>query len=88
MKDESLKKTKKGASKDGDEEMTVVVPPSKQAKKLSSSPGDADGEDVAMDDGDRSENETKIDPVAQTVTGKDLCSIPRFTCLFSHYCGG
>lgn len=69
MKDESSLKGKgnKGA-KDGDEEMTVVVPPS---KKQSSHPptNDADG-DVDMEDAEK-EAEAKIDPHAQTVSG--LC---------------
>lgn len=65
MKDDSasLKKGKKGA-KDGDEEMTVVVP---MSKKQSSAPpaNDADG-DVSMEDIDEEE---KVDPVAQAVSG-------------------
>lgn len=65
MKDDSssLKgKGKKGA-KEGDEEMTVVVP---MSKKQSSAPppNDADG-DVSMEDVDEEE---KVDPVAQAVT--------------------
>ena len=66
MKDDSssLKgKGKKGA-KDGDEEMTVVVP---MSKKQSSAPphNDADG-DVSMED---AEEDEKVDPVAQAVSG-------------------
>jgi 26S proteasome regulatory subunit N3 len=68
MKDESsssLKgKGKKGA-KDGDEEMTVVVPISKK-QSSSQTPNDADG-DVSMDDADKEED--KVDPVAQAVSG-------------------
>ncbi|KUI61692.1 putative 26S proteasome regulatory subunit rpn3 [Cytospora mali] len=65
MKDDSssLKgKGKKGA-KEGDEEMTVVVP---MSKKQSSAPppNDADG-DVSMED---AEEEEKVDPVAQAVS--------------------
>ncbi|KAK7732263.1 26S proteasome non-ATPase regulatory subunit [Cytospora paraplurivora] len=65
MKDDSSSikgKGKKGA-KEGDEEMTVVVPIS---KKQSSAPpaNDADG-DVSMED---VEEEEKVDPVAQAVS--------------------
>ncbi|KAK7707555.1 26S proteasome non-ATPase regulatory subunit [Diaporthe eres] len=68
MKDESsssLKgKGKKGA-KDGDEEMTVVVPISKK-QSSAQPPNDADG-DVSMDDADK-DGEEKVDPVAQAVS--------------------
>lgn len=75
MKDESSLKGKgKKGSKDGDEEMTVVVPPSKNA---SSTPltNDADG-DVDMDDAEK-EGEAKVDPVAQTVAGMYLSYCPQ-----------
>ncbi|KAJ3538097.1 hypothetical protein NM208_g6057 [Fusarium decemcellulare] len=66
MKDSSKSKGKKPA-KDADEEMTVVVPPSKSSKQSSAQPpADAEG-DVAMDD-ENAEEEVKIDPVVQTVT--------------------
>lgn len=64
-KDSSKAKGKK-AAKDGDEEMTVVVPPSKSSKKSTQAPADAEG-DVAMDE---EEEETKVDPVVQTVAGE------------------
>lgn len=64
-KDSSKAKGKK-AVKDGDEEMTVVVPPSKSSKKSAQAPADAEG-DVAMDE---EEEETKVDPVVQTVAGE------------------
>ncbi|KAI9731069.1 MAG: 26S proteasome non-ATPase regulatory subunit [Claussenomyces sp. TS43310] len=55
--------------KEGEEEMTVVVPPSKGSKL--STPPPTDGEnDVAMGDAHKSEEETaelKIDPVVQTM---------------------
>lgn len=68
MKDDSSSlqgKGKKGI-KDGDEEMTVVVP---MSKKQSSQPptNDADG-DVDMEDTEK-DGEAKVDPVAQTVSG-------------------
>lgn len=80
-KDNAKSKGKKGA-KDGDEEMTVVVPPSKGSKKPQSSrSADADG-DVAMGD---EAAEAPVDPTEQAVAGKhqfqrqsngDLACIP------------
>ncbi|KAM4056546.1 PCI domain-containing protein [Hirsutella rhossiliensis] len=56
----------KKASKDGDDEMTVVLPPSKSSKQ-SSHPHDADG-DISMGDDDKADDgEAKIDPAVQTV---------------------
>ncbi|KAK6218775.1 1 3-beta-glucanosyltransferase gel4 [Pestalotiopsis sp. IQ-011] len=59
-------KAKKGA-KEG-EDMTVVVPPSKNNKKTNTAQSaDADG-DVDMDDSDKPEDlEVKVDPVTQTI---------------------
>lgn len=65
MKDASKPKGKKG-SKDGDDEMTVVVPPAKGKKGPTTRAADADG-DVAMGDEDAAE---QVDPTEQTVTGK------------------
>jgi 26S proteasome regulatory subunit N3 len=65
MKDSSAKA--KG-TKDGDEEMTVVVPPSKASKQSA----DADG-DVSMGGEDQAEDgEAKVDPVVQAVAGRSL----------------
>ncbi|KAK3192013.1 26S proteasome non-ATPase regulatory subunit [Lecanicillium sp. MT-2017a] len=62
-KDNTKSKGKKGA-KDGDEEMTVVVPPSKGSKKPQSSrSADADG-DVSMGD---EAAEAPVDPTEQAV---------------------
>ncbi|KAH0427624.1 proteasome regulatory particle subunit [Colletotrichum camelliae] len=61
-KDEAKNKSKK-AAKDGDEEMTVVVPPS---KKAAAPAGDVDG-DVEMGDEGQDEGEVKVDPVVQAV---------------------
>lgn len=63
MKDESARKTKGKKLKEGDEEMTVVVPPSKS--KQSSPSGNAD-EDVDMDDSAKADDngDVKSDPVA------------------------
>lgn len=61
-------KSKKGA-KDGDEEMTVVVPPPKGPKQSSGSQSqDADG-DVPMDEDKAEDGAAKVDPVVQTVAG-------------------
>lgn len=59
-------KAKKGA-KEG-EDMTVVVPPSKNNKKTNTAQSaDADG-DVDMDDSEKPEDlEVKVDPVTQTI---------------------
>lgn len=56
---------KKKADKDGDEEMTVVVPPAKNPKQAKAPSADADG-DVAMGD---EEKEAEVDPAEQAVTG-------------------
>lgn len=88
MKDDasSLKgKGKKGA-KDGDEEMTVVVP---MSKKQSSQPptNDADG-DVNMDGDAEQDGESKVDPAAQIVPGmralmlRALCMRPIRSSIF------
>lgn len=72
MKDAKGKK----ASKDGDDEMTVVLPPSKSSKH-SSHPQDADG-DVSMDDEDKADDgEAEVDPAVQTVAGKQNSPTPR-----------
>lgn len=70
MKD-ATKKGKKGA-KDGDDEMTVVVPPSKGKKGTAP---DADG-DVSMGDEDAVE---QVDPVEQAVTGNSPTALLRAT---------
>lgn len=61
----------KKPSKDTDEEMTVVVPPSK-AVKQSSAPLPADGDgDVDMGGEENVEDGVqKVDPVAQAVAGE------------------
>lgn len=61
-------KGKKTAKKEGEEEMTVVVPPSKTPKQNSVTPPANDTEgDVAMGDIDEAAQEGKVDPVAQTI---------------------
>lgn len=64
-------KGKKVVKKEGDDEMTVVVPPSKAATQASDQPpNDAEG-DVAMDDAENADEsgEAKVDPVVQTISG-------------------
>lgn len=75
MKDDapaSLKGGKGKKTKDGDEEMTVVVPPSKGSKLSAPLNKDNDG-DVAMDvDEDASGEDAgavKVDPVTKAVSG-------------------
>ncbi|KAJ2904560.1 putative 26S proteasome regulatory subunit rpn3 [Zalerion maritima] len=77
MKDTSKKgKATKKAAKDGDDEMTVVVPSTKGGSKTTKPPAssaaadaDADG-DVDMDASDKTDadEEPAIDPVAQTIS--------------------
>jgi len=71
MKDKDLKPKGKKSIKDGDDEMTVVVPPSKSSKHQSvSPPNDVDG-DVAMDDSDKADDDAvKVDPIVQAINGK------------------
>lgn len=67
-------KGKKATKKEGDDEMTVVVPPSKASKQPSGAPpNDAEG-DIAMDDAEKAdEGEVKVDPVVQTISGMRFC---------------
>ncbi|EPE35984.1 Winged helix DNA-binding protein [Glarea lozoyensis ATCC 20868] len=73
MKDDaptSLKGGKGKKSKDGEEEMTVVVPPSK-ASKLSSSPGKDQEGDVVMEGEEQTAEDdgaVKVDPVTKAVS--------------------
>ncbi|KAH8880345.1 hypothetical protein GQ53DRAFT_670149 [Thozetella sp. PMI_491] len=64
----SLKHKGKKSIKEGDDEMTVVVPPPKASKQASAPPAnDADG-DAVMDDADKVDGvETKVDPVVQAL---------------------
>jgi 26S proteasome regulatory subunit N3 len=70
IENKDLKHKGKKSVKEGDDEMTVVVPPSKASKQSSAPPvSDADG-DVAMDDLDKADDgEVKVDPVLQTING-------------------
>lgn len=76
MKDDTPSSMKGGKSKkvkESDEEMTVVVPPSKGTKLSAPPPADTDG-DVVMDDsekkGDIEAQEIEVDPVTKTVSGR------------------
>ncbi|EKD16163.1 uncharacterized protein L3040_009602 [Drepanopeziza brunnea f. sp. 'multigermtubi'] len=65
----ALKGGKGKKVKEGEEEMTVVVPPSKGSKLSAPPPKDTDG-DVAMDETDELEGEdlaVKVDPVTKAV---------------------
>jgi len=75
MKDDApapLKGGKGKKAKEGEEEMTVVVPPSKGSKLSAPPPKDTDG-DVAMDGAEEvakeDESAVKVDPVAKAVAG-------------------
>ena len=54
---------------DGDEEMTVVVPPPNSSKLAGEPSKDAEG-DVTMDDTDAAEREVPIDPKVKAVAGE------------------
>lgn len=64
-KDKAQKDSKKGKDKDGDEEMTVVVPPAK------SSDADKNG-DVAINGTSEENKEATVDPKVQAASGKAL----------------
>lgn len=67
MKDETSRKTKGKKLKEGDEEMTVVVPPSKSSKQ---SPPTRSDEDIDMDESGKVDDaEVKVDPAVQAVAG-------------------
>lgn len=75
MKDDApnpLKAGKGKKAKEGDEEMTVVVPPSK-GSKLSVPPSKDNEGDVTMDgfeDGKATDEDApKVDPIAQAISG-------------------
>lgn len=71
MVDDGPEKVKIGTNKDGEDEMTVVVPPPK-GNKLSGEPGkDAEG-DTAMDNSEAAEKvskEPEADPKVKAVAG-------------------
>lgn len=77
----SLKHKGKKSIKEGEDEMTVVVPPSKNSKQSSvPPPNDGDG-DVAMEDSDKADDEVKVDPVVQTINGtRPRANYPSSVC--------
>lgn len=67
----STEKAKAVRDKDGDESMTVVVPPPKSSKSVAEAGGDQEG-DTAMDVVEQSNTETpddRIDPKAKAIQG-------------------
>lgn len=64
---------KPGQGKEGEDEMTVVVPPPKSST-LSGAPSKDEEGDVVMDDTEATENEEpateKVDPVAKAISGQ------------------
>lgn len=72
MVDDGPEKVKVGSNRDGDEEMTVVVPPPKSSK-LSREPGQDEEGDVAMDNTENAQTtstEAVVDPKVKAVTGQ------------------
>lgn len=73
MKDDAPASKKGGKGKkvnQGEDEMTVVVPPSKASKLSAPPPPDAEG-DVAMDEETAtSEVKAEVDPIALTIASK------------------
>ena len=67
--------SKSGKDQDGDEEMTVVVPPSKNSKATNKPQRDGDG-DVAMDVDDKTSAEESsvdvVDPRTKTIAGTPI----------------
>lgn len=70
MVDEGPEKVKIGTNKDGEDEMTVVVPPPKSSK-LSGEPSHDEEGDIAMENIDKSDSVSpELDPKAKAVAGK------------------
>jgi 26S proteasome regulatory subunit N3 len=76
MKDDAPNQLKGGKgkkTKEGDEEMTVVVPPSKSTKLSATPPSKDSNGDVAMDGTEETNEEDagapKVDPVAKAISG-------------------
>ncbi|KAK3954059.1 proteasome regulatory subunit C-terminal-domain-containing protein [Pseudoneurospora amorphoporcata] len=77
-------KNHKKSGKQGEDEMTVVVPPPKNKQSSAQAPNDADG-DIAMgDDTKAGEAEAKVDPVAQTISdiNSNFALLDRAVALF------
>lgn len=70
MVDDGPEKVKVGTNKDGEDEMTVVVPPPKSSK-LSGEPSKDEEGDIAMENTDKSDSTSaELDPKAKAVAGK------------------
>ena len=70
MVDDGPEKVKLGTNKEGEDEMTVVVPPPK-GSKLSGEPSKDDEGDIAMENIDKpSSVSPELDPKAKAVAGK------------------
>lgn len=70
MVDDGPEKVKIGTNKEGEDEMTVVVPPPKSSK-LSGEPSKDEEGDIAMENTDKSDNVSpELDPKAKAVAGK------------------
>jgi len=69
----SKKTSKSGKDKDGDDEMTVVVPPSKGSSNSPSAPDkptDTDLTNGAVDGDGAGESEEQVDPQEKAISGK------------------
>ena len=70
MVDDGPEKVKIGTNKEGEDEMTVVVPPPKSSK-LSGQPNKDDEGDIAMENTDKSDSvSSNIDPKVKAVAGE------------------
>ena len=70
MVDNGPEKVKIGTNNEGEDEMTVVVPPPKSSK-LSGEPSKDEEGDVAMENAEKSEGVSpELDPKAKAVAGK------------------
>ena len=69
MVDDGSEKVKVGTSKEGEDEMTVVVPPPKSSK-LSGEPGKDEEGDITMENADKSDGVSPgLDPKAKAMAG-------------------
>ena len=78
MSDEKTPVPKTGSGKDGEDEMTVVVPPSKGSKLILERSEDADG-DVAIDPTPETAENIEADPATKAIAGSS--NIPLLTTL-------
>ena len=75
MVDNGPEKVKIGTGKNGEDEMTVVVPPPKSSKLAGDHAKDAEG-DIAMDSTEKSDADNpeveQIDPKVKAVAGQSI----------------